>query len=194
MSPLWCPRPRIQGALLCCTCRTGQTRLGTGNHAACMQTESGGGAAAESDADAAPALPHRPKAQLAAASRTMLNQFVDELRAEEKVDLSGKNLMDEGVAFVAEGLAYNQTCKSARFSSNAMAAAACFQLAEVLRVCPCRFLPVTLTPPCPPLGAPLRSMSSVSAGGGPGCLRGMAVSNGMPAVQRSALRYRMLAV
>ena len=96
------------------------------------------------DPDAAPVIPDRPRAQLAAASRTMLNQFVDELRAEPKVDLSGKNLMDEGVAFVAEGLAYNQTCRSARFASNGIGSAACFQLAEVLKV------PAPISSPSPP--------------------------------------------
>lgn len=104
----------------------------------CVQSESRGAGGADGgdsgDPDAAPTLPTRPKAQLAAASRTMLNQFVDELRGEAKVDLSGKNLMDEGVAFVAEGLAYNQTCRSARFASNGVGPAACYQLAEVLKV------------------------------------------------------------
>jgi Ran GTPase-activating protein (RanGAP) involved in mRNA processing and transport len=64
----------------------------------------------------------------------MLNQFIDELRSEKTVDLSGKNLMDEGVEYVVEGLAYNQTCTRVRLGSNGMGVRASQQLAEVLKV------------------------------------------------------------
>jgi hypothetical protein len=74
------------------------------------------------------------KTQLAAEARTVLNQFVDELRSAQVVDLSGKNLMDDGVEFVVEGLAFNRTCKVVRLGSNAMGARASMQLAEVLKV------------------------------------------------------------
>lgn len=71
---------------------------------------------------------------MAAQSRTMLSALIDELRGSPSVDLSGKNLLDEGVEYVAEGLAYNQVCKVAKLSSNAAGVKACYQLGEVLKV------------------------------------------------------------
>jgi hypothetical protein len=73
------------------------------------------------------------RSKLAAEARTMLNQFVDQMRSEPEVDLSGKNLMDEGVEFVAEGLAYNNRCRVVHFGSNAIGQRACLQIAEVLK-------------------------------------------------------------
>lgn len=77
--------------------------------------------------------PTKNRSKLAAEARTMLNQFVDQLRSETEVDLSGKNLMDEGVEFVAEGLAYNNRCRVVHFGSNAVGQRACAQVAEVLK-------------------------------------------------------------
>lgn len=76
----------------------------------------------------------RAKTQMAAQSRTMLAALIDELRGSPAVDLAGKNLLDEGVEYVAEGLAYNDVCKVVRFGSNAAAQKACYQLGEALKV------------------------------------------------------------
>ena len=77
----------------------------------------------------------RNKKQLAAEARTMLNQLVDLFRTEANVDVSGQNLMDDGVAYIVEGLAFNKTCKVAKLSSNGAGAAAAAQIATVLQVC-----------------------------------------------------------
>lgn len=76
----------------------------------------------------------REKPQMAAQSRTMLSALIDELRGAPAVDLSGKNLLDEGVEYVAEGLAYNEVCKIARFGSNGAGLKACYQISEALKV------------------------------------------------------------
>lgn len=82
----------------------------------------------------------RAKPQMAAQSRTMLSALIDELRGAPAVDLSGKNLLDEGAEYIAEGLAYNEICKVVRLGSNAVAEKACYQLSEALKV----LLPHTL--------------------------------------------------
>lgn len=76
----------------------------------------------------------RAKPQMAAQSRTMLSALIDELRGAPAVDLSGKNLLDEGVEYVAEGMAYNEVCKVVRLGSNAAGLKACYQLSEALKV------------------------------------------------------------
>lgn len=45
--------------------------------------------------------------QLQRESAARLNGFIDELRAGGKVDLSAKNLGEEGTAYIAEALAFN---------------------------------------------------------------------------------------
>ena len=45
--------------------------------------------------------------QLQRESAARLNGFIDELRSGGKVDLSAKNLGEEGTAYIAEGLAFN---------------------------------------------------------------------------------------
>ena len=57
--------------------------------------------------------------QLQRDSAARLNGFIDELRSGGKVDLSAKNLGEEGTAYIAEGLAFND-----RFVANAHEAVA----------------------------------------------------------------------
>ena len=57
--------------------------------------------------------------QLQRESAARLNGFIDELRSGGKVDLSAKNLGEEGTAYIAEGLAFND-----RFLGNAHEAVA----------------------------------------------------------------------
>ena len=46
----------------------------------------------------------------------------------------GKNLQDEGVVYVVEGLAYNGKCRALWLGSNGIGRKACAQLAVMLRV------------------------------------------------------------
>lgn len=48
--------------------------------------------------------------QLARESQQRLNGFMDQLRSSAAVDLSAKNLGDEGTQYVVEALAFNDRC------------------------------------------------------------------------------------
>lgn len=48
--------------------------------------------------------------QLQRESQARLNGFVDELRGNAGVDLSAKNLGEEGTQYISEGLAFNDKC------------------------------------------------------------------------------------
>ena len=48
--------------------------------------------------------------QLQRESQARLNGFVDELRGSAGVDLSAKNLGEEGTQYISEGLAFNDRC------------------------------------------------------------------------------------
>ena len=46
-------------------------------------------------------------AKLQKESTARLDSYMDELRGDEKANLSAKNLGEEGTAYIAEGLAFN---------------------------------------------------------------------------------------
>ena len=48
--------------------------------------------------------------QLARESQQRLNGFMEQLRSSAAVDLSAKNLGDEGTQYVVEALAFNDRC------------------------------------------------------------------------------------
>ncbi|VFQ98524.1 unnamed protein product [Cuscuta campestris] len=56
-------------------------------------------------------------------SKKKLNEFAKELRLYSSVDLSGHNFGDEGLFFLAESLAYNQTAEEVSFAANGITAA-----------------------------------------------------------------------
>ncbi|KAK4382940.1 hypothetical protein Sango_2725400 [Sesamum angolense] len=51
-------------------------------------------------------------------SKLRLNDFAKELRSFQSVDMSGRNFGDEGLFFLAESLAYNQTAEEVNFAAN----------------------------------------------------------------------------
>lgn len=51
-------------------------------------------------------------------SHLRLNDFSRELRSFSSVDMSGRNFGDEGLLYLAESLAYNQTAEEVNFSAN----------------------------------------------------------------------------
>ncbi|KAK4358196.1 hypothetical protein RND71_023806 [Anisodus tanguticus] len=51
-------------------------------------------------------------------SKLKLNDFAKELRSFSIVDMSGRNFGDEGLFFLAESLAYNQTAEEVNFAAN----------------------------------------------------------------------------
>lgn len=51
--------------------------------------------------------------QLQRESQARLNSFVEELRNSAGVDLSAKNLGEEGTQYISEGLAFNDKCAAA---------------------------------------------------------------------------------
>lgn len=55
-------------------------------------------------------------------SRQRLNELAKELRAFRSVDMSGINFGDEGLFFLAESLAYNQTAEEVNFAANGITA------------------------------------------------------------------------
>ena len=76
------------------------------------------------------------KKKLAEASRNALNSFIDLIRMNQTVDLSGKNLMEEGTAYISEGLAYNSVCKTLKLGSNGIGSVAAARIADSLQVLP----------------------------------------------------------
>ncbi|KAF8055831.1 EGY2 [Scenedesmus sp. PABB004] len=64
-----------------------------------------------------------------------LNELSSLLQNSAAADLSGKNLGDEGGAYVIESLAFNTSCASADFSNNGLGPLGAAQLAEVLPTC-----------------------------------------------------------
>ncbi|KAL5988525.1 hypothetical protein ACLOJK_036290 [Asimina triloba] len=56
-------------------------------------------------------------------SREKLNEFAQELRSFQSVDLSGRNFGDDGLFFLAESLGYNQSAEEVDFSANGITAA-----------------------------------------------------------------------
>ncbi|XAR65019.1 hypothetical protein NMG60_11008959 [Bertholletia excelsa] len=56
-------------------------------------------------------------------SRERLNEFAKELRLFSIVDMSGRNFGDDGLFFLAESLAYNQTAEEVNFAANGITAA-----------------------------------------------------------------------
>ncbi|KAH6770736.1 RNI-like superfamily protein [Perilla frutescens var. hirtella] len=55
-------------------------------------------------------------------SKLRLNDFAKELRAFSSIDMSGRNFGDEGLFFLAESLAYNQTAEEVSFAANGITA------------------------------------------------------------------------
>uniref|UniRef100_M1B9P4 Chloroplast envelope protein 1 n=1 Tax=Solanum tuberosum TaxID=4113 RepID=M1B9P4_SOLTU len=55
-------------------------------------------------------------------SKLRLNDFAKELRSFSIVDMSGRNFGDEGLFFLAESLAYNQTAEEVNFAANGITA------------------------------------------------------------------------
>ncbi|KAL3654123.1 hypothetical protein CASFOL_003804 [Castilleja foliolosa] len=55
-------------------------------------------------------------------SKLRLNDFAKELRSFPIVDMSGRNFGDEGLFFLAESLAYNQTAEEVSFAANGITA------------------------------------------------------------------------
>ncbi|KAG6429616.1 hypothetical protein SASPL_107668 [Salvia splendens] len=55
-------------------------------------------------------------------SRMRLNDFARELRSFSSIDMSGRNFGDEGLFFLAESLAYNQTAEEVSFAANGITA------------------------------------------------------------------------
>uniref|UniRef100_A0A2P2LD66 Uncharacterized protein MANES_05G091400 n=1 Tax=Rhizophora mucronata TaxID=61149 RepID=A0A2P2LD66_RHIMU len=55
-------------------------------------------------------------------SRQKLNEFAKELRSFRSTDMSGCNFGDEGLFFLAESLAYNQTLEEVSFAANGITA------------------------------------------------------------------------
>lgn len=62
-------------------------------------------------------------AKVGGESRQRLNQFAKELRSSSRVDISGCNLGDDGIFFLAESLAYNQAVEEVNFAANGITAA-----------------------------------------------------------------------
>ncbi|KAL2937863.1 Protein NLRC3 [Bienertia sinuspersici] len=56
-------------------------------------------------------------------SKLKLNDFAKELRSFSVVDMAGRNFGDEGLFFLAESLAYNQTAEEVDFSANGITSA-----------------------------------------------------------------------
>ncbi|CAI9092831.1 OLC1v1028171C1 [Oldenlandia corymbosa var. corymbosa] len=55
-------------------------------------------------------------------SRQRLNEFAKELRLFQSVDMSGRGFGNEGLYFLAESLAYNQTAEEVNFAANGITA------------------------------------------------------------------------
>ncbi|TKY69801.1 NLRC3 protein [Spatholobus suberectus] len=56
-------------------------------------------------------------------SKQKLNEFARELRSFPSIDMSGRNFGDEGLFFLAESLAFNQTAEEVSFAANGITAA-----------------------------------------------------------------------
>ncbi|XP_047148582.1 NLR family CARD domain-containing protein 3-like [Vigna umbellata] len=56
-------------------------------------------------------------------SKHKLNEFARELRSFPSVDMSGRNFGDEGLFFLSESLAFNQTAEEVSFAANGITAA-----------------------------------------------------------------------
>ncbi|PNX92054.1 protein NLRC3-like, partial [Trifolium pratense] len=56
-------------------------------------------------------------------SKQKLNEFARELRSFPFIDMSGRNFGDEGLFFLAESLAFNQTAEEVSFAANGITAA-----------------------------------------------------------------------
>lgn len=56
-------------------------------------------------------------------SKQKLNEFARELRSFSSIDMSGRNFGDEGLFFLAESLAFNQTAEEVSFAANGITAA-----------------------------------------------------------------------
>ena len=65
-------------------------------------------------------------------TRSQLRSVMSELRSQEAVSLSGRNMGDEGCAYVADALALNDVCKAVDFTSNAMGVLGATQLTVAL--------------------------------------------------------------
>lgn len=65
-------------------------------------------------------------------SRDRLGDFARELRLLRGVDMSGRNFGDEGLIFLAESLAFNQTAEEVDFSANGITAVGLKALSDVL--------------------------------------------------------------
>jgi hypothetical protein len=64
-----------------------------------------------------------------------LNDFSSQLQNDVNVDLSAKNLGDEGTAYVVEALAFNSSCRAVNLSNNGIKTVGTAQLCEVLPTC-----------------------------------------------------------
>lgn len=70
--------------------------------------------------------------QLAKESQQRLADFMSRLRNQTTVDLSAKNLGDEGFAYIVDSLSFNERCAAADFSKNGIGSAGAGQLAQAL--------------------------------------------------------------
>lgn len=70
--------------------------------------------------------------QLAKESQQRLNEFMATLRNQITVDLSAKNLGDEGFAYIVDSLSFNDRCAAVDFSKNGIGTMGIAQLAQAL--------------------------------------------------------------